>query len=210
MSKPNLLVLSPHPDDEILGCGGTIIKAINKGLNCSVIYLSSGESHQNIREEESKKVSKFIGLKDIFFLRLNGETFNNLENINDLLNIANKVRPSIVFAPHNNDGDQEHIVTYNLARQLIWRYNEKHNETDWIKSLLLFEVHKPIQEANLIEDISDTIDLKMKAMNLYASQLQKTQIDEAIKGLNKYRGSVHNNYEYAECFQIKYWYSLLP
>ena len=77
-------------------------------------------------------------------------------------------------------------------------------------ALVLYEVHKPMSSYNLIEDVSIEMDKKMNAMTIYSSQLKTTRWDLAIKGLNQYRGLLHDNLKYAEVFQIKKLSSILP
>ncbi len=201
-----ILIISPHPDDEILGCGGTIIKAIEKGDEVFVVYLTSGDSNQKIREKEALAVCKYLEINHHYFLRFqkNGLTIS-LENIGVLVKIFRKIKPDIVYINHDQDADNEHRISYGLVMEAYWRYNSKQTTTSKIKGLLLYEIHRPMKTYNLIEDISKYIKKKMEAMSFYKSQLNESKLDLAIKGLNRYRGSMHEGMDYAEVFQIKKW-----
>lgn len=199
-----ILIISPHPDDEILGCGGTIIKSIEKGDKISVAYLTSGDINQNIREKEVLTVCKYLGINSHYFLRLQRKGLTvSLENIKALMEIFEKVKPDLVYVNHELDADYEHRIAYQLAMQSYWRFNSDQAPNSKVIGLLLYEIHTPMEKYNLVEDISKYINKKMKAMSFYKSQLSKSRIDLAIKGLNRYRGRMHENIHYAEVFQIK-------
>lgn len=203
----NIMVIAPHPDDEILGCGGTIAKAISQGHNVFVLYLSSGDSIESEREKEAIKVCKFMGIKRYNFLRLKDQTFKvSAENIQNIIKIFNEIKPEIIYINHGEDADFEHAIAYQLISQVFWRYNLQSAKK--ISGMVLYEVHKPLQTYNLSEDLSDFIEIKMKAMSYYKSQLLTSRLDLAMRGLNQYRGVFHEQCEFAEVFSIKRWSSL--
>lgn len=206
-----ILIVAPHPDDEVLGCGGTICKLIEAGNQVSILYLSSGDSVEFIREEEAKKVCKFLNINSYFFLRLKGSEFViKQENINRIISVFSEVRPQLIYVNHDADVDFEHIIANKLVNESFWRYNALTLKNDRIKALVLYEVHEPMSTYNLIEDVSIEMDKKMGAMSFYSSQLKTTRWDLAIKGLNQYRGLLHDNLNYAEVFQVKRLSSILP
>ena len=89
MTSKNITIFTPHPDDETLGCGGTIVKKISEGFNVIIIVLTDGSntfSHMfgitndptpqelsMIRKEELRNAMKILGVSndDLFFLNLN-------------------------------------------------------------------------------------------------------------------------------------------
>jgi len=199
-----ILVIAPHPDDEILGCGGTIIKAIKRGYYVCILYLSSGDKNQSLREKEAIKVCRYLKIKRYYFLRLKKNKFIvSTENIKKILKVFKKTSPEIIFINHDQDGDLEHSIAYQLITNSYWRYNIEKNNDKKLPSLLLYEIHKPMQTYNLVENITDQIQEKMTALSLYKSQLKNSRIDLAVKGLNQYRGSMHEGVDFAEVFQIK-------
>lgn len=204
------IVVAPHPDDEILGCGGTIIKLLSSGWEVYVAFLTSGEVDQKIREKEAKDVRSFLKITNVFFLRLNKTTSLSvsLYGIKQLVKVFNKINPDVVFINHDNDADREHRISFEITNEAFWRFNNQ--DKNKTRSFILYEIHKPLSAYNLSEDISSVIDLKMKAMEIYRSQIKGSRIDLAIQGLNRYRGIMHENTQYAEVFQIKRLSSLLP
>lgn len=198
------MVIAPHPDDEILGCGGTIAKAIKNGREVNVIYLSSGDSIEDTREKEALAVGRFLGLKQQFFFRLKDQTFVvNSENVSKLVKVLQNIKPEYVFVNHSEDSDFEHKIAYQLVCESHWKCNLTLKDGAKIKGLVLYEVHKPLSTYNLVENITPFIDIKMKAMKLYKSQISKSRIDLGMIGLNNFRGTMNEDCGYAEVFQIK-------
>ena len=121
------------------------------------------------------------------------------------MKIFQKIKPDVVYINHDQDADNEHCIAYKLIMETYWRHNSKQPPISKIKGLLLYEIHRPMKTYNLVEDISKYINRKMEAMSFYRSQLNEAKLDLAIKGLNRYRGSIHEGVDYAEVFQIKKW-----
>ncbi len=208
--KSEILIIAPHPDDEILGCGGSMIKYIDRKHRVGVLYLSSGDKQEDVREREANEVCDFLGVRDRFFLRLNGQSFNSgPENIEQLHTVFAEFSPNVVFCCHDQDSDKEHKVAAQLVMESYWRFNALPNIRRRISGLISYEVHKPLASYNLVEDITGQFDRKMKALSLYKSQLSKSNLDLAIGGLNQYRGEMHENSRYAEVFQIRRLHSLV-
>lgn len=206
--KKKILIVAPHPDDEIIGAGGLMAKAIEAHHEVDVLYLSSGDDIEDLREKEAKAVCGFLGVKDYHFLRLKDQSFKvSAQNIEKVIDVFKISTPDLIYCNHGEDADFEHKIAYQLIIESFWRYNQFSKNP--AKGLVLYEVHKPLQTYNLTEDISSKINLKMEAMALYKSQLKKSRIDLAIKGLNQYRGLLHEGCEYAEVFQIKRYSELL-
>lgn len=206
--KKKILIVAPHPDDEIIGVGGFMAKAIGTGNKVDVLYLSSGDSIEDIREQEAEAVCDYMGVNSHYFLRLKDNTFKvSAETIKHTIDSIQKSQPDLIFCNHKNDADFEHRIAYQLINESFWRYNQSAKRR--AKGLILYEVHKPLQTYSLVEDISAQIDKKMEALSLYKSQLIKSRLDLAIKGLNQYRGLLHENCEFAEVFQIKRYSEIL-
>lgn len=209
ITSKRILVIAPHPDDEVLGCGGTLIRAVAKGYKVTVVFLTSGESDQVLREKEAIKACAFLKLGKPIFLRIGVAGLGtSLENINRLTKVFVVSQPDLLFVNHEQDADKDHLMAYKLAMEVYWRYNIDSKQKK-IKAILLYEVHKPMQTFNLVENVSGQIDKKMAAMSIYKSQLKTSRIDLAIQGLNRYRGGMHEGINFAEVFQVKRLNSLL-
>jgi len=199
-----ILVIAAHPDDEIIGMGGTIIKLIGKGAKVEILFLSSGDSKQKIREKEAKAVAGFLKVSRIHFMRLLGQSFVfNQNNVAKLISYYRKIKPDYLYINHENDADLEHKITYQLVSESQWRYNNTVKAVERIKGLFFYEVHSPMPDYDAVEDISQVMDKKISALKLYHSQLESSSLVEAVSGLNRFRGSMDEQCDFAEVFQIK-------
>jgi len=119
-SGENVLVISPHPDDEIIGCGGTLIKMIQEGSSVSVVQLTdgcntsafkdfSGPERKTIRLDEAKIVAKSIGFSELFFFNeVDSFLACTRDNVEKLSGILNRLQPKAIFVPFINDPHPDH------------------------------------------------------------------------------------------------------
>jgi len=199
-----ILVIAAHPDDEIIGMGGTITKLIEKGVKVEVLYLSSGDSQQKVREKEAKAVADFLKIRRTYFMRLFDQDFVfNQTNVAKLIAYYRKIKPGYLYINHENDADSEHKIAYQLVTESHWRYNKEVWISNRIKGLFFYEVHTPMEDYDVTEDVSKVMEKKISALRLYKSQLKLLAMDGAIKGLNRFRGEMDEQCQYAEVFQVK-------
>lgn len=212
-----VLIFAPHPDDDLIGCGGSIAKHVKQGNDVKVIYITSGDAGSlkhskeelaKIREEEARKAAKILGVEDLVFLRnQDGYVEYNKKNLTDIVNIIREEKPGLVYIPHKNDAHTDHMKTHELVVESIGRasgpwFQECKGEPWSVDTLLCYEVWTPLQEISYTEDITKFIGLKIKALEQHKSQIQDIPYDKAVKGLNRYRGVMTGNGEYCECFQV--------
>lgn len=130
----NILVIAPHPDDEIFGCAGMIKQAIEQGKKVNVLILSGGgKSHSgccNINEEIliserrdlSRNAAKILGLSldNLHFLNYpdGNISFESSETLR-LAELIDELNPKAVFVPHFGEGWSDHIETGNIVRRLL-------------------------------------------------------------------------------------------
>ncbi|MFH0937609.1 MAG: PIG-L family deacetylase [Candidatus Daviesbacteria bacterium] len=196
------LIIAAHPDDEVIGCGGTMIKFIENNHQIGVVYLSSGDSNEAVREKEAQEVCDFLNIGYYRFMRLKGQTFvSEMSNIRRLFAIYQDFQPDFVFVNHQDDGDHEHKIAYEMVNQSFWRYNDS-NPANLIGGLAYYEVHTPMSKYQIVEVIDSQIERKLEALCMYKSQILQSRLDRAIEGLNRYRGAMHEGCEYAEVFQL--------
>lgn len=200
-----VLVFAPHPDDDLIGCGGSLAKHVKEGHEVTVVYMTSGEAGSlkyskdelgKIREKEAKKASKILGIKETIFLRNpDGQLKYNRENLLEIIDLLREKRANLVYVPHDNDAHQDHIKTYELIAGAIGK------EPCSINKILCYEVWTPLQNISYVENITEFIELKIKALKQHQSQIQEFHYDEAVRGLNRYRGVMTGEGQYCECFQ---------
>ena len=205
----NILVISPHPDDEVIGCGGTLAKKISEGYRIEVIFLTSGEKGINgkseeeakrIREQESVEVSGFFNFNKIeFWEQKDGELYPTNDLIFRLKRHIEQYSPHEIFVTHFEEQHPDHHNAAVLVKEAISTIKP----TLLIPEVWMFEVWTPLQEMDLIVDISEFIEIKRKGVQMYKSQCRILKFDEAIIGLNRYRGEMHSwpGGNYAEVFK---------
>lgn len=205
----NILVISPHPDDEAIGCGGTICKHIADGDHVEVIFLTSGEKGGHgrsesetivIREKEATAAAAILQISKIDFWREPDGAFEaSSENVRRIRNKIAAFKTDMVYTPHENEDHPDHRNAALLVQRAISSLKEN------IKKplLLMYEVWTPIQKMDIIEDITPFVEVKRRAILTHKSQCDILKFEEAILGLNRYRGEMHSwpGGDYAEVFK---------
>jgi LmbE family N-acetylglucosaminyl deacetylase len=201
----NPLILSPHPDDEALGCAGTLMLLKSQGISSTIVYLTSGEklyeeSSVHIaqkRIEEARRASSMLCCKDAIFLGYpDGEVTHYSEEIYErLYKIIEKEKPDIVFSPSEIDFHSDHIATAKIALRLF-------NSSRSFR-LAFYEIYATIQFSHLI-DITDIVEGKKQIISLYTTSLYENPdvYIHAILGLNAQRSIFTKKKSYYEAFSI--------
>lgn len=217
----NILVVSPHHDDEVIGCGGTIFKHYKKGDKVWVVYITAGWSGLpeiklkqeaiKIREKEAQNACKILGVQKAIFLREADRNIYNkkAEVIEKLIKVIRDIKPNLIYAPHPREKDVEHKIVYEAVKEAAWLSKSPYlpklgQSTKSIQKIYLYELWTPLEDFFEREDITSVIDIKIKALLAYKSQLKYLNLVDAITGLNVYRGSmVGTDKKFAEVFQIE-------
>ena len=221
-NKKKVLVIAAHPDDEVIGCGGTIAKLKKEGNEISVMFLADGESSRKVknidkfikkRKKAAYKSSKILGVKNTYFCDLPD---NNLDSINSLVIIKLiekyifEIHPQIIFTHFNGDLNIDHQIV-NKSVVTACRPQKKNP----VKKLLFFEIpsstvwqietkKKSVFNPNWFEDISKTRNLKIKALKAYASEMRQWPHPRSLKGINslmQVRGATAG-FNFAEAFVL--------
>ena len=206
LSGPNILILSPHPDDDIFGCGGSIIRHIKQGHSINIIYLCqgdkgiknmSGKRVAEIRKSESSEATKVLGVPSENLTYLDQKDNNLQANsfvVNSINRILEKVNPNIIYLPTFTDNHSDHYQTNLILKKC-----------DFKKNVLIagYEIWTP-HIPNRIVDISYEMTKKSASIKEHKSQLKELDYLSAITGLNKYRASLYpkTKFEFAESFLI--------
>ncbi|HET6810037.1 MAG TPA: PIG-L deacetylase family protein [Acidimicrobiales bacterium] len=208
----NVVVVAPHPDDETLGCGGAIRLHADSGDRVTVVFLTSGElglsrldraEAQKVREAEAQEAAAVLGIDRIEFLHLlDWELDTQLEEAADsLCGPLERLRPDLVYAPHEGEWHPDHRVALGLTRTALRR-------AGLTPELRSYEFWTPLSPVGLVMDITAVMPAKVAAVRCYRSQLEQTDYERAVVGLNQYRGILDQHHvEYAEAFR---WEALEP
>jgi N-acetylglucosamine malate deacetylase 1 len=189
-----IVVLAPHMDDEIFGCGGTLYKHACRGAEVTAVYLTTGMAggkmpeHDTggkadlaaVRKQEARQAMQAIGIQAGIFLDVpDGHLEPNSKIQNELRNILNSIRPTLVYLPFFLEEHPDHRA----AVDILFSASAVSN---WQFDCCFYEIWTPLFP-NCIVDISNVIDIKKKAIECYHSQLAVNNYQHAFVGLNAYR-----------------------
>ena len=214
-----VLVIAPHPDDETLGCGGTLHRHKHEGDEIFWIIVTSpgsnfGWTEDKIkkREEEIEKISKKYQFSSFFNFRLPSTQLDTLP-INDLItkfvDVYNNIEPELIYIPFANDVHTDHqIITTSLQSTFKWFRHP------YIKKVMMYETLSETDynfigrsfKPNVFVNISEFFVQKINAMKIYKSETGPfpfPRSEEAIRSLAKLRCS-QSGYKFAEAFQLLY------
>jgi N-acetylglucosamine malate deacetylase 1 len=202
-----ILVISPHPDDEAIGCGGTLRDHATQGDIVRVIFLTSGEKGGHgrspeetgpLREREAQTAAQILGISQLEFWRQPDGACHATRRIVDRLcaTIA-EWKPAVLYVTHGKEMHSDHRAAARIVQRAMYA----------LKSITgpvvrMYEVWTPLQHMDEIVDISSHIDDKVAAIRAHKSQCNVLRFDEAILGLNRYRGELFSwpDGDYAEIF----------
>lgn len=166
--KSSVVVIAPHPDDEVLGCGGTLYKYAQAGHQVLLYVLTDGsklhaKTQVERRKEECLRVSQILGISHVEFLDFPDEELQNyIPSLKSALEERIKSFQK-VYAPHPLDHHSDHIAT-SLA--VISIFEEKPSF-----ELYLYGVYNAFRYNQLV-DVTDVYDIKKKALLEYAYSLK--------------------------------------
>tara|TARA_X000000950_G_scaffold201757_1_gene242909 strand:+ start:8258 stop:8914 length:657 start_codon:yes stop_codon:yes gene_type:complete len=197
-----ILIVAAHPDDEWLGCGGTILKHINDGAEVQALFISDGySSRQNnqtkTRNDVTKKIMHEIGANEPIFFDFPDnklDTVPLLEIIQKIESIKSSFKPTNVYTHFFNDLNIDHKITCNavctsfrpmpgeILRQL--NHFEVLSSTDWSLEKAFFP--------NYFVNVSDHFDKKMEMLSFYEDEMRNSPHSrsfENVRNLASLRGN---------------------
>lgn len=215
----NILVFSPHFDDESIGCGGAIARHVAEGGYAAVVFMTRGdtgnttpgkettpEENEQIRKREADEALKILGVQARDYLDLpDGFLQWTPEAVKKAAAMIRKHRPNIIYAPHALDVHNDHKATWQIVFDAVpraaWSAFPELGESWHLPELELrgYEVYSPIVLPDLYINISDHIQTKSQAILQYNSQANQIYNDAAL-GLNRFRGAMGAGTQYAEAF----------
>jgi LmbE family N-acetylglucosaminyl deacetylase len=185
-----VLVLAAHPDDETLGCGGTILLHKKAGAEVRVIMLTDGsrvnvnaDDVKGIRRTEAGEAANILGIDKVFFFDIPDMELKDRSNMKRarerVFELVHDFNPELVYAPSPLDFHPDHYSAFYLAYDIL-KYGIP---------VAFYEVYAPVRFNTLI-NITDVIQVKEKAMEAYKYSLLgvPAHFIHAMRGLNSYRG----------------------
>ncbi len=186
----SVLVIAAHPDDEVLGCGGTIARLAREGEAVYIGILGEGHTSRYASREAadgaavealragSRHAAELLGARDLFLHGLPDNRFDTvalLDVVKIIEDLIDKLGPDVIYTQHGGDLNIDHACTYRAtltaARPMagrsiraVYAY-EVASSTEWA-----FQRFSPVFQPNAFVDISETLDRKIEAMQAYESE----------------------------------------
>ena len=191
MVKLDILVLSVHPDDAELGCAGTLLKHIALGKKAGIVDLTRGElgtrGSADIRAAEAAEAGKILGLSARENLGLPDGFFQNTREYQlKVIEVIRKYRPEIILTNACHDRHPDHGRGNELVetsaflsglRKVETSYQGK-TQQEWRPNLLLHFIQDRYIEPNILVDITDYWDEKVKSIKAFKSQFHNPEWDD--------------------------------
>ena len=207
------LIIAAHPDDEVLGCGGSMAKWSKTGSEVHILILAEGVSARDMhRNRESRKADfshlaqaaqKAGDILGIASVKLLSYPDNRMDSL-DLLDVVksveehiDKIKPEVVVTHHSSDLNIDHQVIHEAVMGACRPQPEQ-----TVKRILSFEVVSSTEwqsstfgnsfAPNWFEDVSETLELKIKALEAYESEMREwphVRSIKAVEHLARWRGA---------------------
>ena len=217
----HVLVIAAHPDDEVLGCGGTVARLVRDGVRCDCLILGEGlsarDGERDIEDElrlalsvGRKKAAEILGFQENIWLDFPDNQFDTVP----LLDIVRKIEktisdlmPDTIFTHSAADVNKDH----NLVNKAVITATRPMTDCS-VRSLYAFEIpsstewgfgHAGIFNPDVFFNIEDTIDNKVQAMHAYVSEVRSFPHPRSatlLRALSQVRGSAAG-FLHAEAFE---------
>lgn len=217
-----ILVIAAHPDDEVLGCGGTIGK-LSRTNDIFVVILGEGITSRDIPDAQKEgelselkvqmhAANEILGTKEVFIENLPDNKFDIIPLL-DIIKVVEKyiqkIDPEIIYTHHRGDLNIDHRITFDAVLTACRPF-----ERNRVTKILSFEVPSSTEwnaqiaatcfNPNVFEDISGTMGIKEEAMAAYKHEIRKSPHPRSInklKALASMRGGT-TGMDFAEVFEL--------
>lgn len=189
----NILVIAAHPDDEVLGCGGTIARLAAEGASLSILILANGLTSRagfdtsqeaellRVHHDRARRAGEILGAKEVNFAGFPDQKLDTLPLLEITQAIEREIertKPEIVFTHHGGDLNMDHVITFRTTMtavrptpgksiKALYAY-EIPSSTEWA-----FKQFSPAFEPNVFMDIEESLEQKIQAMQVYESETRE-------------------------------------
>ena len=217
----DILIVAAHPDDEVLGCGGTIATHVANGDSVNILIIAEGATSRTQNEStprpsdikgQARKAARTLGVSDLNFLDYPDNKLDTVPLLDVVKSIESEVsskNPKVVYTHHGSDLNVDHRIVsqavVTACRPQPWSS---------VSCVLAFEVLSssewgtpvtgPIFNPNYFKDISQCLDKKLEALKCYDSELREFPHPRSLRSvetLARLRGS-NSGVEAAEAFEL--------
>jgi LmbE family N-acetylglucosaminyl deacetylase/glycosyltransferase involved in cell wall biosynthesis len=207
LSGRRVLVLAPHPDDETIGCGGTLVIHVRAGDPVKVVFLTNGsegdsrgefdrDQYVNIRQREARNACARLGVTDLEFWPYDDRSLAGSRGaLRRLIDLFRAFCPDIVYGPSPLEFHPDHRAACILLCEALRSYS---SDLD----VAFYEIGQPIR-VNVLVDITQVAELKGRAMDAYESQMKERPYKDITLSLDRYRSlTLGTDVMYAEGFSL--------
>lgn len=227
LEEMRLMILSPHPDDETLGCAGLIRRVKKAGGQVYVMIMTYGDeaqyggfSEKGTRQSELESVMEFLEVDD-FEVLLAGEKYHlMLDQVPEKLLLdkiekearlnLNQLQPNVVALPAGSSYNVDHCATYRAGFTAL--RPRPHHLKAYCPMVLTYDdlcywSHNRLQ-GNFFLNIENEIEDKLKALSLYASQMREDPHERSLQNIRNYHAVLGRSQgiQYAEQYSINRFY----
>ncbi len=220
-----ILVVCSHPDDEILGSGGTIVREIKQGSKVYILILGEGITSRGGEQKQmdtelnylqicTENAHKVLGIHpdDVFEYDYPDNCFDIiplLDIVKVIENIKDKIKPDVIYTHHHGDLNIDHRITFDAVMTAT-----RPMEGETVKEIYSFEVPSSTEWAapipknyfmpNVFVDIIKTIDIKLKAIKEYKSEIRPFPHPRSLDAIEfiARRWGINVGLEFAEAFTL--------
>ena len=186
----HVLVIAAHPDDEVLGCGGTIARLASEGADVSILILANGLTSRvdfdeerdaealRVHHERARQAGALLGAKEVNLAGLPDQKLDTLPLLEVTQTIEREIerlKPEVVFTQNGGDLNMDHVITFRATMTAT-----RPTETCPVKCLYAYEVgsstewafyqFEPQFHPQVFFDVTDHMEKKVAAMNVYESE----------------------------------------
>lgn len=219
-----VFIVAAHPDDEVLGCGGTIARLAQEGHSVYIAILGEGITSRYSQREQadkalvdelharSRQVARRLGAQELFVDNLPDNRFDTvplLSVVKIIEGLVERVQPQAIYTHHGGDLNIDHVILHRAVLTAtrpvlgcpvkeIYTF-EVPSSTEWA-----FGQFQPAFHPNVFVDISATLETKVQAMELYESEARSfphPRSPQALQSLARRWGSAVG-VEHAEAFEL--------
>jgi LmbE family N-acetylglucosaminyl deacetylase len=220
----NVLVVAAHPDDDVLGCGGTIAKLSEQGHSVHIAILGEGITARHERREDadparledlhecSRRAAEVVGARGASILGFPDNRFDTvplLDIVKTVEDLVQRIEARVIYTHHGGDLNIDHVVVNRSVLtatrpgtaqpvEEIFAF-EVPSSTEWS-----FQQFEPTFRPNVFVDISETLETKIQANACYESEMRPfphPRSPEALRAISQRWGSV-SGCAAAEAFEL--------
>jgi N-acetylglucosamine malate deacetylase 1 len=206
LNQQKILIVTAHPDDEVLGCGASMVKWGKEGHEVNVLILAEGATSRDKQRDRAsrsddlsllaksaKQANDILGVQSLYLMDYPDNRMDSvdlLDLIKTVEEIITKLKPDIVLTHHSSDLNIDHQITHQAVITACRPYPNQS-----ATRILLFEIPSSTEwqspssgnpfVPNWFEDISDILNLKIKALEAYKSEMLEWPHARSIKALGK-------------------------